>query len=248
MRVVLVDDEPLALRGLAQLLARESDVEVVGVAQSGAEALRIVAAQKPDVLFLDIQMPSLTGLEVAAALGREGGPDIVFVTAFDGYAADAFAVDAVDYLLKPLDPDRLRQSLHRARRRQMERSDYGGSSSPAGRSVLQVPARHGAIDIAQDHIVWIEAAKDYGLIHTDDRSYIVRTTMTELANRLDDTIMRVHRSAFVSLARVQRIRTTGKSMIALVLEDGTAIPVGPSYVKKVRAAVQRRPQGVRIER
>jgi DNA-binding LytR/AlgR family response regulator len=239
MRVVVADDEPLALRGLMHLLAEQSDIRVVGTATRGDEALRVIDNERPDLVFLDIQMPSLTGLQVAAALGQ-GGPDIVFVTAFDGYAADAFAVEAVDYLLKPVQPERLWQSLQRARRRRVERDAYQALTPPTGQTVLHVPGRHGGTDVPQAEIVWIEAARDYGLIHTEHRSFILRTTMADLAEQLDESIVRVHRSAFVSISRVRHTRSVAKGTAVLVLDDGAEIPVGPSYAKAVRAALQAR--------
>lgn len=236
MRIVIADDEPLALRGLSTLLEAEPDVLVVGTAAGGDEALRLVRAERPDLVFLDIQMPGLNGLDVAAALGDAGAPDVVFVTAFADYAAQAFSVDAVDYLLKPVQPERLQQSLQRARRRRREQESSEIADTATAARSLHVPDRHGGIDVAQADIVWIEAAKDYGLLHTERRSYMIRTTMADLAGRLGPDIVRVHRSAFVALKHVGQLRSIGKGTIAVRLDDGTEIQVGPSYAKAVRAA------------
>lgn len=236
IRAVAVDDEPLALRGLLRMLDAEADLEIVGSARDGTEALDLVRTVRPDLVFLDMQMPGLSGLDVAAALSGPGAPDVVFVTAFDGYAAAAFDIDAVDYLLKPVQPDRLRQSLQRARRRLAERCAPLGQ--PGATSFLHIPDRNGGVNIPQADILWIEAAKDYALIHTDRRTHILRSTMADLVSRLDPDIMRVHRSTFVALRRVRRVASIGKSMIALALDEGTEVQVGPSYTKDVRKVLR----------
>lgn len=236
IRAVVVDDEPLALLGLLRMLEAQPDLEIVGSARNGPEALDLVRATCPDLVFLDVQMPGLSGLEVAAALSGFGRPDLVFVTAFDAYAVEAFGIDAVDYLLKPVQPGRLRQSLQRARRRLAERGLP--HLHPIAKSSLHLSDRNGGVDIQQADILWIEAARDYALIHTDRRSHILRSTMADLVDRLDADIMRVHRSNFVALRRVRRVASIGKGMIALILDENTEVQVGPSYVKAVRTVLR----------
>lgn len=240
MRVLLVDDEPSALERLAALFGDIAGVEVVGMARDGVDALAQIAATKPDLVMLDIQMPERSGLAVAAALPASRRPDIVFVTAFDTYAAEAFEVEATDYLLKPVRPDRLRQAVERARRRRaMIHSSVNESPSAPGAVSFWVPSRSGRVRVPALELDWIEAARDYVLLHTPTRSYIHRITMTALEEVLDPKVLtRVHRSAFVNLDRVREVERLGKGLIALVLRDGVNVAVGPTYVKPVLAHLE----------
>jgi DNA-binding LytR/AlgR family response regulator len=240
MRILLVDDEPAALERLSALLAQAPEVSVVGTARNGREAAEAIAALHPDLVLLDIQMPERSGLAVAAALPPEERPEIVFVTAFELYAADAFEVEAADYLLKPVRFDRLRQAIERARRRKAERTAFAraeeAETAPAGEDPdgFWVQVRTGFVRVPLAQIDWIEAAKDYVLLHTATRSHIHRATMNALERRLNPTeLIRVHRSAFVRPARVSEIQRLGKGLISLVLQDGVNIAVGPSYVNAV---------------
>lgn len=237
MRVLLVDDEPAALERLQALFGQIPGVEVIGTARNGREALEAIAGQAPDLVMLDIQMPERSGLSVAAALPPERRPEIVFVTAFEMYAVDAFDVEAADYLLKPVRFDRLRQSVERARRRRAQKQAAAAPEPPAPEpeaAAFWVPSRNGHVRVSSSEIDWIEAAKDYVLLHTATRSYIHRATMTALEDLLDPALLtRVHRSAIVNLARVQEVERHGKGLISLVLRDGVAVPVGPTYVKTV---------------
>lgn len=240
MRVLLVDDEPAALERLSALLTQVPDIEVVGSARNGREAAEAVEALKPDLVLLDIQMPERSGLAVAAALPMEDRPEIVFVTAFELYAADAFEVEAADYLLKPVRFDRLRQAIERARRRQALRAAAAraedAQASPADEDPdgFWVQVRTGYVRVPLTEIDWIEAAKDYVLLHTPTRSHIHRATMNALERKLPPSeLVRVHRSAFVRPARVKEVKRLGKGLISLVLDDGVNVAVGPSYVNAV---------------
>jgi two-component system LytT family response regulator len=241
LKVLLVDDEPAALERLSALFAQIPDTRLVGVARNGREAAQAIAEHTPDLVMLDIQMPELSGLALASELAPETRPEIVFVTAFEAYAADAFAVEAADYLLKPVRFDRLRQAVERARRRRalQKAFDQAEAAAPARENDLDgiwVATRQGHVRVAVSEIDWIEAAKDYVLLHTATRSHIHRITMSALEQGLDPARMiRVHRSAFVSPDRVEAVNRLGKGLIALVLRDGVAVPVGPSYVKAVQA-------------
>lgn len=244
MRVLLVDDEALALDRLRTLFADIDDVEVVGQASDGDMALEQIAALHPDLVILDIQMPGRNGLRTAAALEPEKRPEIIFVTAHEHYAPDAFEVDAADYLLKPVRFDRLRQAVNRARRRgelrqQAEqngrlmeevetlRAKGGGRSDDSG---FWVPERHGHRWVPIEVIGWIEAARDYVLLHTETRSHMLRATMAALEEKLAGTgLVRVHRSAFVRPEKVAEIRRANRSL-TLVLDDGAHVQVGPSYI------------------
>jgi DNA-binding LytR/AlgR family response regulator len=239
LKVLLVDDEPAALERLSALFAQIPDTMLVGVARNGREAALAIADLTPDLVMLDIQMPELSGLALASELPPETRPEIVFVTAFEAYAADAFAVEAADYLLKPVRFDRLRQAVERARRRRTLQKVFEQQAEPARENDLDgiwVATRRGHVRVPVAEIDWIEAAKDYVLLHTATRSHIHRITMSALEQALDPgKMIRVHRSAFVSPDRVEAINRLGKGLIALVLRDGVAVPVGPTYVKAVQA-------------
>ncbi|MET3667827.1 LytTR family DNA-binding domain-containing protein [Caulobacter sp. 1776] len=241
LKVLLVDDEPAALERLSALFAQIPDTKLVGVARNGREAGQAIAELAPDLVMLDIQMPELSGLALASGLPIEARPEIVFVTAFEVYAADAFAVEAADYLLKPVRFDRLRQAVERARRRRtlQKAFEQQAEAAPARENDLDgiwVTTRQGHVRVAVSEIDWIEAAKDYVLLHTATRSHIHRITMSALEQGLDPhKMIRVHRSAFVSPDRVEAVNRLGKGLIALVLRDGVAVPVGPTYVKAVQA-------------
>lgn len=240
MRILLVDDEPAALERLAALLSQSPDVSVVGTARNGREAAQAIADLHPDLVLLDIQMPEASGLAVAAALPPEDRPEIIFVTAFELYAADAFEVEAADYLLKPVRFDRLRQAIERARRRQSQRTALARAAdalaAPADEDPdgFWVQVRTGFVRVPLGDIDWIEAAKDYVLLHTATRSHIHRATMNALERKLNPAeLTRVHRSAFVRPARVAEVKRLGKGLISLVLQDGVNVAVGPSYVNAV---------------
>ena len=240
MRILLVDDEPAALERLAALLSQSPDVSVVGTARNGREAAQAIADLHPDLVLLDIQMPEANSLAVAAALPPEDRPEIIFVTAFELYAADAFEVEAADYLLKPVRFDRLRQAIERARRRQSQRVALARADAALAAPVDEDPdgfwvqVRSGFVRVPLGDIDWIEAAKDYVLLHTATRSHIHRATMTALERKMPPAEMiRVHRSAFVRPAKVKEVKRLGKGLISLVLEDGVNVAVGPSYVNAV---------------
>lgn len=240
LKVLLVDDEPLALKRLEALFADVDGTEVIGSAADGDEAEQQIAALQPDLVMLDISMPGKSGLRVATDLAGDKRPEIVFVTAFEQYAPDAFEVEAADYLLKPVRFDRLRQAVERARRRQTMRSaveQLASVPAPSGNGqddAIWVQVSTGQLRLPIDQIEWIEAAKDYVLLHTATRSFIHRMSMTALEDRLDPAqLMRVHRSTFVRPALVTGVQRLGKGLIALEMKDGAVIQVGPNYVKAV---------------
>jgi DNA-binding LytR/AlgR family response regulator len=243
LRTLLVDDEPLAIERLTFLLKDVSGTEIVGTAVNGREASEQIAKLKPDLVFLDVQMPEQNGLRVAAGLAPEERPEIVFVTAFEQYAADAFEVEAADYLLKPVRFDRLWQAVERAKRRQYLRQlaerageiepDQENSKHPHDDGIW-VQGRNGATFVPTETIDWVEAQRDYVMLHTATRSHIVRMSMRALEEKLDPTqLMRVHRSSFARPSNVVEVQRMGRSISALVLRDGAIVQVGPSYGKAV---------------
>jgi two-component system LytT family response regulator len=251
MRVLLVDDEDLALDRLRTFFADIEGVEVVGQARDGDEALEAITRLTPDLVLLDIQMPGRNGLRAAADIAIEPRPEVIFVTAHEHYAPDAFEVDAADYLLKPVRFDRLRQAVERARRRRALREQAartgkleeevealrGSGSGGLEDNGFWVPERHGQRRVPIEAIEWIEAARDYVLLHTDVRSHMLRITMGALEEKLAGTaLLRVHRSAFVRPDRVTEVKRANRSM-ALVLQDGATVQVGPSYMDAVRDAL-----------
>lgn len=248
MRILLVDDEPLALQRLHLALATVPDTEVVGTAADGPEAIEKIAELRPDLVMLDVQMPTLSGVEVAAALtDAPWRPDVVFVTAFDHFAIEAFAVDATDYLLKPVTFDRLRMAIDRVRRRQALNEQQnvaekdvidgrgddafdGPDREPGYCAGIWVPFSKGSVRVPVDIIDRIEAARDYVLINTPIKTYILRAKMNELEQRLDPaSMMRIHRSHIVRIGAVVGVEKPGKGTMRLVLSDGANLQVGPNY-------------------
>lgn len=254
MRILLVDDEPLALERLEVALASVPDVELVGTASDGLDARDKIAALHPDLAILDIQMPELSGMELAQSLpGLPQRPDIIFVTAFDRFAVEAFGVEATDYLLKPVSFDRLRIAIERVRRRRAvaevdQRSaelaiivEDRRENKPADRydEGIWVPGRQGAVRVPIVTIDRIEAARDYTLLNTPTRSYMLRAKMNELEQRLDPRIMiRVHRSHIVRIDAVVGIERPGRGVLRLLMNDGARLQVGPNYQENVVAALR----------
>ncbi|PZU61228.1 MAG: DNA-binding response regulator [Sphingobium sp.] len=247
MRILLVDDETLALDRLRTLFADIEGVEVVGQAKEGTSALALIAELTPDLVILDVQMPGRNGLRIAADMPQEARPEIIFVTAHEHYAPDAFEIEAADYLLKPVRFDRLRHAVERARRRrallaQAARSERlqeeldalrAGAGSSQTETEIWVPDRQGHRRVAITSITWIEAARDYVLLHTELRSHMLRITMAGLEEKLAGTpFVRVHRSAFVRPDMVAEVRRAGRSTV-LILHDETQVQVGPSYAASV---------------
>jgi two-component system response regulator AlgR len=238
LRVLLVDDEPLALRRLDTLFGDIDGAEVVGTAATGEEAEARIAELRPDLVMLDISMPKKSGIRVAADLVVAPRPEIVFVTAFEQYAPDAFEVEAADYLLKPVRFDRLRQAVERARRRHAMRdaAERLATAPPheTHNDAIWVQTASGNLRLPVAQIEWVEAARDYVLFHTATRSHIHRISMGALEQLLDpQQLMRVHRSTFIRPALVKAVRRLGKGLISLEMEDGAVVQVGPTYVKAV---------------
>ena len=212
IRALLVDDEAPARAELRFLLGKHSEVNVVGEAASAAEALALAKAVHYDVVFLDVQMPGLTGLE-AAPLVREQPrpPAVVFVTAHPEYAVDAFAVEAFDYLLKPVDPERLARVVERLRERPAE-----------GEPVQKIPVVAGGRTelVDYDAIHYVQADGDYSRVHTYDRSYLCTTSLGELEETLPgNRFARIHRSYLVNLGKVAAVKRAGPDRIRLALAD-----------------------------
>jgi two-component system LytT family response regulator len=228
LRVVVADDEPLARAMVAALARDDQDVDAVVECGDGKALIETVAREKADIVFLDLEMPGLNGLQAAGALGPNP-PAIVFVTAFAQYAAPAFDLDAADYVLKPFSDERFREALQRAKRRLRERRD------PAA-YLQQIPIKDGnrtTLVAAQD-VVWIEAEDYYVQIHARRARHLLRAALATLEERLDPgQFVRVHRRALVNVAEVREIRTTDG--VEVVLSDGAVVPVSRSRRTRVEA-------------
>jgi two-component system LytT family response regulator len=255
LRVMIVEDEPLARASLRSLLALEADVELVGECANGREALERIRALRPELVFLDVHMPELDGLALLAALAPDERPAIVLTTAYDRYAVRAFEEEAVDYLLKPFSDERFRQALERARvrlrdqeRRPIEsalerlasqsKSDAQPATPDASTAFPErLPIqRQGSLTLFEvARLVWVEAADQYVLLHTDSEEFLMRESMGELERTLDPAhFLRVHRSAIVRLARVARLETHSAGTGRLLLANGAWIPVSRTRVPTVR--------------
>jgi two-component system LytT family response regulator len=230
MRALIVDDEAPARDKLRRWLGEHADVTVVGESVDGLAAAAAIAALAPDVAFLDIQMPGLSGLEVASQLETGDAPLIVFVTAFDEHAIKAFDLDAIDYLLKPYDKDRLRKTLDRLRQR---RGGDASSTSPAVRTAraqtgtserLLVPRGAGLALIDATAIHWLEADDNYVHVHTSNARYLLRRTLTDLLAQLgEQRFVRIHKSAAVNLAEIAALSPLFKGDHEVKLRSGATL-------------------------
>jgi two-component system, LytTR family, response regulator len=240
IRALVVDDEPLARKNLTVLLARASDVECVGECESGAGALEAIRARRPDLVFLDVQMPECDGFDVLELLGGDVPPAIVFVTAHDQYALKAFETGALDYLLKPFDNRRFERALDRARERIANRQ-----RTPSKPDRIVVKNTGSVVFLKVAEIDWIEAADYYACLHTGKKSYLLRRSMTELEQDLDDaSFCRIHRSAIVNLDRVRELRFGRDGEYEVLLADGTTLRLSRRYRKALQSRLG---QNIRAE-
>ena len=245
--VLVVDDEPLARERLRTLLEEEADVTVVGECASGRAAVRAIQERRPDLVFLDIQMPGIDGFGVLEALGPSRAPAIVFVTAYDQYALKAFEVHALDYLLKPFDRERFAATLDRARAAVQLRA---GGTHDAGLAALlaEFAARRRAADrllvrsggkerlIPVEEVDWFEAAGNYVRLHVGRERHLLRETMCHLETRLDaERFVRIHRSTIVNLARVQEMEPYFHGDYIVRLKDGRTLTLSRTFRSRLLA-------------
>lgn len=248
MRTLIVDDEPLAIERLQLICAREPGIEVIGTATDGAAALRLVDALAPDLLLLDIAMPELDGIGVARALARRSdAPAIIFVTAFDSFAVEAFDIDAVDYVLKPVAPDRLARAVQRVAERRARRdapalAEMATDESAEGGYATEfwVPHRSELVRIAALDIERIDAERDYMRLHVSGRSFLLHQTIASLEERLDpEQFIRVHRSTIIRRDRIVRLRHDGSGVWYADLVDDGVVRIGRTYLASVKAMAGR---------
>jgi DNA-binding LytR/AlgR family response regulator len=256
LRVVIADDEPLSLRRLELGLARLPDLAVVGATQDGLAARQMIRALRPDLVLLDVRMPGLTGIDLAAELAGDDAPVVILVTAFSRHAAKAFDLAVADYVLKPLNFERLAEAVERARLRIAAReaagriaeltavveslrdAEHGPEPAESPARELWISDRRGRVRIPLDEVSWFEAEREYVRIHLSGRSYLVRRSLRDLTARLDAArFQRLHRSALVNLGKIVRLaRRPGG--IAAVLACGTEIPVGRKFRPLLRARLE----------
>jgi two-component system, LytTR family, response regulator len=258
IRVLLVDDEAPARLALRTLLDEDADVELVGECANGADASASIRDLKPDLVFLDVQMPGLTGFEVIEALGGERGPAVIFVTAHAEHALRAFDVQAVDYLLKPFDDERFARALSRGKEAVRQRralalaghlaallgasagtAEAGGVAQGAWLERFTVRTNDGVRLVPVAEVEWIGAQDYYAEIHCGTRSWLVREPLRDLEHRLDPRqFVRIHRGAIVNLGFVGAIRTGARGADRVVLRDGTELPLSRGYRDGLRARLK----------
>lgn len=252
MRVLVVDDEALARRRMRSLLSGVPDIVVVGECETGAQAVTAIRDLQPDLVFLDVQMPELDGFDVIASVGPDKMPPVIFVTAFDDYAVNAFEVGAIDYLLKPVDQQRFSQTLERAKKRVIGRrsqtdltAQLSGLLDRVARADVSddrigVKVQGKIVFLDADEIYWIQARDDIARVHLVDSAYDVREPLTHLEARLPaNRFLRVHRSAIVNTSKVRAAEPFDQGDQLLILRNGKRITTGRSYRKAVKDFLRR---------
>jgi len=247
---LLVDDEPLAREGLRMLLARDPDVSAIHEAKNGREAVEAIRSIRPDLVFLDVQMPEMDGFEVARDVGAEQMPAVVFVTAHDKYAIQAFEINAVDYLLKPVTEERFAKAIARAKASFESKLD--GPSDERSRQILSLletiasPARSlkrlavrsagKTVFVDIEEIDWMEAAENYVQLHAGRAEHLLHVTMNTLEKSLDpELFLRIHRSVIVNVRRIKELQPVMHGEYVVTLANGVRLQSGRMYNEKLRA-------------
>lgn len=261
LKIIIVDDEPLALKLLSTVLCEISDVEIVAQCSNGKQAVDATLELQPDLIFLDIQMPGMNGFEVIKTLQTDVMPMVVFVTAYDQYAVDAFDLHAVDYILKPIENQRIFRAVERARQRLKndvdfsfkspligaieeisERVSQGTYSSnntknrPDGMNRKLLVRDSGVVKVIPfDDIDWVDAAGDYMCVHASGETHVIRSTLRDLMAKLDDNLfVRIHRSTIVNIERVVSVTPLQKGGSLLHLTGGESLKVSRNYRDAIR--------------
>jgi len=241
IRAIIVDDEPPARNKIREFLKTDPDVEIIDECSNGREAVQTIAAKSPDLMFLDIQIPELDGFGVIQAIGPEQLPAVIFVTACDHYAVQAFEVHAVDYLLKPFDRQRFRIALDRAktylqldRRKELDKHlnsilrELRGPTRQNERFVVKSGGR--VLFLRNDEIDWIEAAGNYVRVHVGKETHALRETMSAIAKKLDPIhFIRIHRSTFVNIEKIKELQPWFHGEYVVILRDSTQLTMSRSY-------------------
>jgi two-component system LytT family response regulator len=249
VKVLIVDDEPLARLGVRRLLEPLPGVVIAGECGTGAEAVSAIVERRPDLVFLDVQMPGGSGFEVIEQLGAEVMPPVIFVTAFDRHAVRAFEVHALDYLLKPIDPDRFHDAFDRAARLLARAPGAHGRRlegllreviAPAARAPLtRLAVREGGriFFVEAGEIAFVEAAGNYARLHVGRRTHLVRRTMDGLGRRLGPDFVRIRRSLLVNAKEIAALEPYGKGSFAVLLRDGGKLISSRYYGARLRELV-----------
>lgn len=265
LRTIIVDDEPLALDLLRSLLSECSDIEIVAECSNGKEAVEAAVELQPELLFLDIQMPGMNGFDVIKSLQTDIMPMVIFVTAFDQYAVDAFDLHAVDYVLKPIDSERIARSVDRAidrlkndvdrsfkspligaieeitqRAAKNEVSENANKELPDGMKRKLLVRDSGVLKVIPfDDIDWVDAAGDYMCVHAVGETHVIRSTLRDLLSKLDDKqFIRIHRSTIVNVERVVSVTPLQKGGSLLHLDGGESLKVSRNYRESIRNLFQ----------
>ena len=232
IRVLIVDDEPLARKRIRRFLTEEADMSVIDECGTGREAIQAIEEKSPDLVFLDIQMPGVGGFEVIQSISAERMPFVIFITAYDQHALKAFEVHALDYLLKPFKQERFQKALARAR---MQLAKRGAGESDPGLSALirklqteqiylnrfMIKSSNRVVFVKTNEVDWIESAANYALLHVGEKTHLVRETMQALETKLcPRTFQRISRSAIVNLERVKELQPMGKGQYVIILNNG----------------------------
>ncbi|HWR16941.1 MAG TPA: LytTR family DNA-binding domain-containing protein [Terriglobales bacterium] len=258
IRAVVADDEPLARNRIRRLLSGEKDVEIVAECRNGKEVVEALDHFQPDLLFLDVEMPELDGFGVLEQVGVESMPVVIFVTAYDQYAVQAFETHALDYLLKPFDQERFLKALQRARA-QIERSRSGDITArllammhdvrpqpapPSDRLVIKTGGR--VVFLKSEEIDWVEAAANYVRIHTGHDEYLMRETMNAFEAKLDRRrFMRIHRSIIVNLEKIKELQPCNNGEYIVVLRTGKELSLSRSFRDRIQDYLRRSPTFLR---
>jgi two-component system LytT family response regulator len=260
LRTIIVDDEPLALKLLRTVLSEITDVEIVAECSNGKLAVEAATKLQPELIFLDIQMPGMNGFDVIKSLQTDIMPMVVFVTAYDQYAVDAFDLHAVDYVLKPLDSERIARSVDRAidrlkndvdrsfkspligaieeisERASKEKTDESVNNLPDGMKRKLLVRDSGVVKVIPfDDIDWVDAAGDYMCVHAVGETHVIRSTLRDLMTKLDDNLfVRIHRSTIVNVERVVSVTPLQKGGSLLHLTQGESLKVSRNYRDSIR--------------
>ena len=262
IRTMIVDDEPLARAKIRSLLSDDPDVAIVAEASNGEDAVAAIEAQHPDLVFLDVQMPEMDGFGVIEAVGADRMPMVIFATAYDEYAVQAFEVYALDYLLKPIDRDRFADALRRAKTRlgdsraaegkpedgAPKRSETANQLQPFVEHLSRQHQRSARLAIKTEgkmlflrtaEIDWIEAVDNYAKLHVGKQTYVVRDTLARLEQRLPaDRFLRIHRSTIVNVDRVRELQPWFQGDWVVILVDGSRLTTGRSYRARLQKFVE----------
>jgi two-component system LytT family response regulator len=245
-KTLIVDDEPVARRGIRRLLEREIDFVVAGECRNGDEALESMRRLQPDLVFLDVQMPKMNGLETLRKIEPDQAPAVIFVTAYDDYTLDAFDVHALDYLLKPVNPIRFQKAVARAREhlcnrdlaqvREQLHALLTKLEQPKPVDRLAVKLQERIIFLETHDIDWIEAEDNYVRIHTRGQSYLLHETMTAMEKKLDPAVFRrIHRSRIVNHRKIKELRTLFHGEYLVILQDGSELTSGRSFREHIQS-------------